>query len=96
MKAKVLLLAALLPLGAIAAPGTGAIEIDCVNPTLPPQREVAAFLGIDNLGHAYARRARLMVNASRTCKQLDADSLLLVAGPVARNGERTVVMLTRR
>jgi hypothetical protein len=104
MNTRILLLAALLPLGAVAAPPTGpapssgVIEFNCVQPTLPPLRAVADLYGMDNWDHVYDRRMRLMHDGRHACKQRGADSLLIVAAPGvdATTGERRVAMLVRR
>ena len=104
MNARFLLLAALLPLGAVAAPPTGAaapstgvIEFDCVQPRLPPLRSVADLYGMDNWDHVYDRRMRLMHDGRHACKQRDVASLLIVAAPgLDAAGERRVAMLARR
>lgn len=43
------------------------ITIDCQRPQLPSQQAVARLTGVDNLGQAYAMRARLMSDARRAC-----------------------------
>lgn len=65
------------PASGLAA-GPAVVTIDCQNPRLPGQRQVAGLLGIDNFSQAYDARAKLMVRASRACKQLGAETIQLV------------------
>ena len=97
MNARVLLLSALLlPLGAVAAPPAGVVEYSCGEPRLPPLQAVADLYGLDNWGHAYSRRMRLMHDARHACKVRGAESLLIVSGPMGPKGERLVAMVPRR
>lgn len=91
----ILIVATAWPLGGLASePAT--VTIDCQQMRLPSQRAVAALLGIDNFSQLYDARARLMVMAGRTCKQLNADriELVLELGSVTR--DRRLVARARR
>lgn len=91
MNARILILAlaSVLPLAASATqpqPESTTILIDCANPTLPSQQQVARLTGHDNLGQVYNARTRLMVNSQRLC-QRGVDEVHLVLAP-ARNVRR--------
>ncbi|MFD0739669.1 hypothetical protein ACFQZQ_10300 [Lysobacter koreensis] len=92
MNAKILILAlaGALPLAAFATQSSAestTILIDCANPTLPSQQQVARLTGHDNLGQVYNARSRLMVNSQRLC-QRGVDEVHLVLAP-AREARRT-------
>jgi hypothetical protein len=88
-KAFALILVAL-PLTALAAESSERIAYDCAHPVLPTQQQVARLTGIDNFTQAYAARTRLLLNAERSCKQLQADTVVLVFEPVVPARERRV------
>lgn len=69
-KTLALLIAAALPLAAVASPPQPLeIILDCADPGLPPQQAFARFTGIDNFSQAYAARAKFMIRAQRACKR---------------------------
>lgn len=91
----ILILATAWPMGGLAAePAT--VTIDCKQMRLPSQRAVADLLGIDNFSQLYDARARLMVKAGRTCKQLNADRIELVLEPAIRAQDRRLTAQARR
>lgn len=81
MKPRPLLLFAALLTCTAALPAAAGTTIDCAQPKLPSQREVASLLEISNFHQTYAARARLMQEIRRHCKRSGADRLLLVAQP---------------
>ena len=97
MNAKTLaFILASLPVCALAAqPPSDGILIDCTHPVFPSQQQVAQLTGIDNFTQAYAARTRLLLVAQRSCKQLQADSILLVRA-AGTSGDRRIVITPRR
>lgn len=76
-----LVLASVLPLVAAAMPPESTtILVDCANPTLPSQQQVARLTGHDNFAQVYNARSRLMVNAQRLCRR-GVDEVHLVLAP---------------
>lgn len=86
---------AALPLGALAeSPQAARITIDCAQPTLPSQRDVARLTGIANFSQLYA--ARSLINAQRNCKRPHADTTLLVLEPATQPADRRAAIQARR
>lgn len=76
------LFAAILPLCAQASqPQLIPLVVDCANPVLPSQHDVARFTGIDNFAQAYAVRTRLLQQSARECRRGVA-SVTLVLKPL--------------
>ncbi|KRD72484.1 hypothetical protein [Lysobacter sp. Root983] len=92
MKLTVLSLAAALALAVLPAAATppqdATLLIDCARPALPDQQAVARLTGIDNLGQAYAVRARLMVDVGRACRRAGAQRVSIVLAPQAVDARR--------
>lgn len=83
-------LAALVPLGARAAPPQPVtVTVDCARPRLPSQQDIARLTGVDNFGHAYAVRGRLMADAQRACQSpIGKVQLVLAPAPARRLAAR--------
>ncbi|KRA17071.1 hypothetical protein [Lysobacter sp. Root604] len=92
MKLTVLSLATALALAASPAfatpPQAAALSIDCARPALPDQQAVARLTGIDNLGQAYAVRARLMADVGRACRRAGAQRVRIVLAEQAGDARR--------
>ncbi|SFL09560.1 hypothetical protein [Lysobacter sp. cf310] len=92
MNLSALSLAAALALAALPAaatpPQAATLLIDCERPALPDQQAVARLTGIDNLGQAYAVRARLMAEAGRACQRAGTQQVRIVSAPPATDARR--------
>ncbi len=81
------LFAAILPLCAQASqPQLMPLVVDCANPVLPSQHDVARFTGIDNFAQAYAARARLLQQTGRECRRGVASVTLVLQSLDSENG----------
>lgn len=100
-----LLVAALLGAGAVPAlaqedlpalPAVQAVRFvaGCAHPVLPPQRDVADWTGLHNLGQAYAARERLMARIGRACQRpgITRVRVVTMAGATPEPGRRVAIV----